>query len=154
VLGVNFRILAGDFGTGYGSFSRYSKELSLPSRERDWSHRTIPASSLAEVRIATAKDIKRLAGIRGWKLVGKLTRRRRQTNVMFVATFRNGQKFLAQTTTDIFGAIQAVTSEDISEDTPEPMGNGLYETNRDGNMIWAGLFATWLVVILVSLQVP
>jgi hypothetical protein len=115
MFGLTFTVLAGDFGTGVGSFS--AGEFKLPTGGA-WEHQTVPSSMLGDVGVATQENVKKFGGAAGVGLLGAFFLRPigglagvlaggNRTNVTFVVRFRNGPKFLARGDAKVFTSIQA-----------------------------------------------
>jgi hypothetical protein len=113
-----FKIHAGDFGDGEGSFGSISDTFSLPIKGRTFAHETLAKAEIAQIDIATEENVKKLSGTVGWGLVGGallgpvgllagLLMGGRAKNVVFIVKLKDGRKLLASTDSKTFIAIQA-----------------------------------------------
>lgn len=115
-----FKIHAGDFGEGEGSFGSLSGKFTLPVKGKLFAFETLSRMEIAQVDIATEENVKRLGGTVGWGVVGAallgpvgllagLLMGGRAKNVVFIMRLKDGRKLLATADSQTFTAIQAAT---------------------------------------------
>jgi hypothetical protein len=115
-----FKIQAGDFGEGEGSFGSLSGKFTLPVKGKLFAFETLSRMEIAQVDIATEENVKRLGGTVGWGVVGAallgpvgllagLLMGGRAKNVVFIMRLKDGRKLLATADSQTFTAIQAAT---------------------------------------------
>jgi hypothetical protein len=113
-----FKIHAGDFGDGEGTFSSLTNSFTLPVKGKTFGSQRLPASSLSSLEIATEENVKKLAGTVGWGLVGGailgpvgllagLLAGGRGKKIVFAVRFTDGQKMLASADSQVFTAIKS-----------------------------------------------
>jgi len=114
-----FRIHAGDFGKGEGTYSSLTDTFTLPVKDKVFGSKRIPASDLSSLEIATEENVKKIGGTIGWGLAGGailgplgllvgLIAGGRKKEIVFVAKFSDGTKLLASCDGNAFTAIKCV----------------------------------------------
>lgn len=113
-----FKIHAGDFGDGEGTFSSLSNSFTLPVKGKIFQSQRLAASSLSSVEVATEENVKKLGGTLGWGLVGGavlgpvgllagLIAGGRGKKIVFAARFADGKKLLGSADSQVFTAIKS-----------------------------------------------
>ena len=111
-----FEVHAGDFKKGKSS--QFAGDHFLMKVTEEFFRQKIPATELEVLEIATEENVKQLGGTLGWGLAGGLLlgpvgllagllAGGRSKQVTFVATFKDGRKFLGTADSKTFTKMQA-----------------------------------------------
>jgi hypothetical protein len=113
-----FKVHAGDFGDGDGSFAPLSGMFRLPIEGKLFAQVKVYKAKIEDVQLGTEENVKKLSGAVGWGLVGGallgpvgllagLLMGGKSKNVVFIVRFKDGRKLLASGESKTFTAIQA-----------------------------------------------